>query len=302
MRQVMVRNARRKVYAETLDMFGGNIWAKIKDNGYATLKMRVVFNGDDGWEVTDEIGDTYVVKMEAHSCLCRAWDLTGIPCAHAMCIIRTTRMEVVDYVFHRYQKGIYRNTYSTTIKNGRPQTKRFGEEWEVMKGNKMTRKGRIMHCTLCRARDHRRPKCPELKKVSMPRRRVKVGVNASQQRQSNTNRAPSNVNQAPRNVNQVQSNVNQAPSNVNQGVNASQQSQSKSTGAAPKTVNTNASQQRRRAPTNAIKKASRRSPREYPSPKGNEKVGNIDQQIARRSPRQHGSRNQNVSCDETAIP
>ncbi|KAJ4837182.1 hypothetical protein Tsubulata_043720 [Turnera subulata] len=209
MRQVMVRNARRKVYAETLDMFGGNIWAKIKDNGYATLKMRVVFNGDDGWEVTDEIGDTYVVKMEAHSCLCRAWNLTGIPCAHAMCIIRTTRMEVVDYVFHRMED----HRPSASEKNGR---------------------------------------------------------------------APSNVNQAPRNVNQVQSNVNQAPSNVNQGVNASQQSQSKSTGAAPKTVNTNASQQRRRAPTNAIKKASRRSPREYPSPKGNEKVGNIDQQIARR--------------------
>ena len=57
----------------------------------------VRFNGDAGYEV--DLGeDHFSVNLEDKRCTCRRFDLSGIPCAHAICAIRDLKANVKDYV------------------------------------------------------------------------------------------------------------------------------------------------------------------------------------------------------------
>ncbi|XP_010481110.1 PREDICTED: uncharacterized protein LOC104759946 [Camelina sativa] len=59
-----------------------------------------------------EFGIGYSVSLNKRECACRKWDLTGIPCRHAVCAIRELNLEVEDYISDYYLsekwKGIYR--------------------------------------------------------------------------------------------------------------------------------------------------------------------------------------------------
>ncbi|KAK8544859.1 hypothetical protein V6N13_003419 [Hibiscus sabdariffa] len=56
------------------------------------------WNGAQGFEVVCS-GDVLVVNLEHWSCSCRTWDLTGIPCAHAIAAILWKKDDVNDYVY-----------------------------------------------------------------------------------------------------------------------------------------------------------------------------------------------------------
>ncbi|XP_075076410.1 uncharacterized protein LOC142163059 [Nicotiana tabacum] len=49
-------------------------------------------NGKFGYEVREE-GDTHTINMAMKRCTCRGWDLTGIPCPHAIKAIQYKKMD-----------------------------------------------------------------------------------------------------------------------------------------------------------------------------------------------------------------
>jgi len=64
-----------------------------------------IWHGDSEYSqfsITDGT-DTYAVNLIARSCACRKWDLSGIPCAHAITVIFYNQANPDDYVAHWYR-------------------------------------------------------------------------------------------------------------------------------------------------------------------------------------------------------
>ncbi|KAL2924823.1 Antiviral helicase SKI2 [Bienertia sinuspersici] len=59
--------------------------------------------------------DILSVDLEARSCTCRRWDLTGIPCCHAVSSIFFCHRNAEDYVAHWYTKDTYARSYTVSI-------------------------------------------------------------------------------------------------------------------------------------------------------------------------------------------
>jgi len=51
-----------------------------------------MWNGDDHYEVRGPTGFSCVVDMKKRSCACRKWDITGMPCKHAVAAIWNRNM------------------------------------------------------------------------------------------------------------------------------------------------------------------------------------------------------------------
>ncbi|KAL6199798.1 hypothetical protein ACLB2K_029580 [Fragaria x ananassa] len=60
-------------------------------------------------------GSKYVVDLQRRTCACRRWNLTGIPCKHAISAIHFMREKLEDYIDACYLKKTYLATYSHTI-------------------------------------------------------------------------------------------------------------------------------------------------------------------------------------------
>ncbi|XP_074323846.1 uncharacterized protein LOC141660755 [Apium graveolens] len=138
------------------------------------------------------------VDLENGSCDCRMYDLTGIPCHHAIAAIHSRRQEPLDYVSEYYKRDKYLATYKFSLEamkgeeywdfhstetmlppdipkklRGRPKKMRRREEWEGGSRSQATpspgvllqrfTNKRVMHCSNCRLPGHRVSKCPTKK-------------------------------------------------------------------------------------------------------------------------------------------
>ncbi|XP_058766723.1 uncharacterized protein LOC131640331 [Vicia villosa] len=75
------------------------------------------WSGDDDlaiYGVTNG-NETYVVNLKEHTCACRKWQLTGIPCSHAITCIWQTKRNPEVYVSNYYSKSTFKNTYSHIV-------------------------------------------------------------------------------------------------------------------------------------------------------------------------------------------
>jgi hypothetical protein len=73
-----------------------------------------VYAGDGFYEITDK-QKQYVVNQVTRTCGCRQWDMTGIPCAHAMCAIWLDGGEPMDYVSHWYTVDMLKKAYEPIV-------------------------------------------------------------------------------------------------------------------------------------------------------------------------------------------
>lgn len=124
-------------------------------------------------------------------CSCREWDLTGIPCSHAIWAIKAAKKDPKTFSSDRFHKskylasyehaiqplggkkfyicGIYESLEPPSIKKtvGRPKVVRIRGANESINGktsSKLPRKlhsrsGVMLHCTICRFEKHNRSKC-----------------------------------------------------------------------------------------------------------------------------------------------
>ncbi|XP_074283786.1 uncharacterized protein LOC141608324 [Silene latifolia] len=59
--------------------------------------------------------DEVKVDLVKRTCTCKKWDLTGIPCSHAVAAIFDRHGQAEDYVYDMYKKEAYMNAYNGSI-------------------------------------------------------------------------------------------------------------------------------------------------------------------------------------------
>ena len=91
-----------------------------EDNMLASRGCSIHFNGDDSYEVIDG-NDRHVVYIDRRQCTCRAWDLTGIPCPHAIAALIHANIDPVSVISRFYHRESYLAAYRVKFKPCRGQ-------------------------------------------------------------------------------------------------------------------------------------------------------------------------------------
>lgn len=145
-----------------------------------------------------KLNEGYGVNLETHKCTCRLWDLTGIPCIHAIATYGYLKQDPADGVSKWLTKEAWQNTYAFFIKpvGGqsmwakstlpppmppkkrkmpcRPKLKRIRHPSEVNESNtqRVSRTGRTMTCSNCYRKGHNKKGCTS-EKVDPPPKEIR---------------------------------------------------------------------------------------------------------------------------------
>ncbi|GJR31244.1 transposase, MuDR, plant [Tanacetum coccineum] len=146
---------------------------------------KVIASGQTSFEVRNGY-EGFKVNERARTCTCRGWQLSGIPCVHGIAAIYFLHKDPENYVSQWYNKEVFVSAYnhfiqpmngmdqwpSTTYQKplppikrrmpGRPPHKRKRDAMEDDGGNRtrISRKGQIGHCFLCKKPGHNQRSCP----------------------------------------------------------------------------------------------------------------------------------------------
>lgn len=124
----------------------------------------------------------YVVNLTEKTCSCNAWQISGIPCKHAVVAIWNKVDEPEQYVSDYFRSGTYMKAYQYLLEplNGpqewpqsdtiviapalkkvqnRPKTKRRLQVGEVSKSGKLKKTGTRMSCSACGIVGHNKRGC-----------------------------------------------------------------------------------------------------------------------------------------------
>ncbi|CAI9290457.1 unnamed protein product [Lactuca saligna] len=132
--------------------------------------------------------DGSAVDLNNNTCGCRSWQVSGIPCVHAVAAISYLNRNVEDYVEPWFHTTMFLTCYNHTINPlngssmwpeapymkplppqkrrlpGRPTLKRKKDQSEMeSKGKRrhtISKAGSVNRCTICRERGHNRSTCP----------------------------------------------------------------------------------------------------------------------------------------------
>ncbi|XP_049368004.1 uncharacterized protein LOC125832858 [Solanum verrucosum] len=146
---------------------------------------KVEFNRDWGYEVSDG-EDIYTVNPEQKKCTCKIWDLSGIPCRHAIKALTQKKVDSITEMHWWYSKEAYMLTYKYKMQPvrgqkfwkvdpssamlppdvvkqlGRPKMNRNREPDEARKRKgewSQSRKGTQMTCSNCGESNHNVRSC-----------------------------------------------------------------------------------------------------------------------------------------------
>lgn len=81
--------------------------------------------GEVGGVSKDLVPWRFIVDLEKRECTCRGWQLTGLPCVHAISFIGTRRIALEDYVHPYYSVQMFKKAYASAVP---PMPGK--EEWE----------------------------------------------------------------------------------------------------------------------------------------------------------------------------
>ena len=111
-------NLRKKIAQKMEGKILPHIITKLKDQS-KNLDIDVVTSSPDGIaEVTAREGSSYrfVVNLKERTCSCRAWEVSGLPCKHAIAFITSIPGEKIeDHVDNYYSIQMFRAAYEGKI-------------------------------------------------------------------------------------------------------------------------------------------------------------------------------------------
>ncbi|XP_004303589.1 PREDICTED: uncharacterized protein LOC101315165 [Fragaria vesca subsp. vesca] len=164
-------------------------------------------------EVDSIGGGRYMVDLQRRKCACRRWDLTGIPCKHAVSAINFMRQKPEGYVDACYLTKTYMDIYPHTVtpvngmdmwmptneqailppqynrQPGRPKTKRNKEasERNTEGGLKLGRVQKSLRCRNCGTLGHNIKTCHK----HLPPKTSAAHGTGTKKRRLNSGEAPS---------------------------------------------------------------------------------------------------------------
>ena len=81
-----------------------------------TVGFQELFNEDTGYEIKK--GDdthAHTVCLDKNTCTYRAWDISSIPCQHAICSLVHNKQEPMDHISRFYHIDMYIAAYQFKI-------------------------------------------------------------------------------------------------------------------------------------------------------------------------------------------
>ncbi|XP_010521299.1 PREDICTED: uncharacterized protein LOC104800229 [Tarenaya hassleriana] len=184
-RQTMARIAKRSKDAEKcITEFSPKAMSELEQSRDRSRHCLVIPSGHGRYEVL-EFGISYAVNLSGNSCACRKWDLTGIPCQHALSIINERQENISRFISTYHSKANWVATYAGNILpvNGEPlwkktlkfpigvpedkrmpgRPKKFNRKKDPhespRKSGQMTRHGRKITCKRCQQVGHNSKTC-----------------------------------------------------------------------------------------------------------------------------------------------
>ena len=134
------------------------------------------------WQVSRGVESSYAVDLDAKTCGCRRWDMTGIPCSHAISAIFKSKQKPEGFIHDFFKKPMYLEAYKPVIypvpsqdqwtkthtcdihppvfriEKGRHQSKRRKGKFEVLEPKDTSRMATIT-CSNCKFLGHRYTSC-----------------------------------------------------------------------------------------------------------------------------------------------
>ena len=137
-----------------------------------------VFPSGGGVFSVKDKDEIHVVDINVSRCDCRRWQLTGIPCSHAIACFREDDIIPEDRVHECYSINTYLKAYGYNImpvrdkqhwekmngvevhppiyekKIGRPKKSRKKAPMDLKGSTKLCKHGATMHCSICKSAEH----------------------------------------------------------------------------------------------------------------------------------------------------
>ncbi|KAL6578846.1 hypothetical protein OROMI_009062 [Orobanche minor] len=95
--------------------FGHRVLAALEDSITNSRDCYSMWCNDMNFEVNGTRGGT-IVNLTAWTCTCRAWQLNGIPCCHAVSAITSLRRDPEDYIYECLKGETYLKCYEHMLK------------------------------------------------------------------------------------------------------------------------------------------------------------------------------------------
>ena len=184
-RQVMVRIHENRSKADRwTGLICPNTFRKISTYIRVSGFCHALSNGANCFEVTHN-GHRFTVNLNDRTCSCRFWQLSDLPCPHAISCIYFCSKQLDEFIAPCYYVSEYKKTYEHCMQPvegrtswpisdrerplppkyvkmpGRPKKERkreVGEKKKPAKG-KMSKKGTIIRCRKCKGIGHNRSTC-----------------------------------------------------------------------------------------------------------------------------------------------
>ena len=112
---VMTRVACRKHWCENLQQDICPRILKKLDKGKNQARWWQASAATNGLYSVKHGSEGFVVNIIAQTCTCRAWELSGIPCAHALAVMREENMNPIQFIDDCYSSECLRKTYAHTL-------------------------------------------------------------------------------------------------------------------------------------------------------------------------------------------
>jgi hypothetical protein len=163
------------------------IQVKVDKAGVKASECLLLYAGEGKYEVNYR-QQKFVVNLREKTCGCKKWDITGIPCHHAISAILHEGRKIEDYVDHCYTIEKYRKSYEPIIHPvpsmeqwtrtqydpvdppferchpGRPKRMRRRDPSEPRNPFRFSKVGTNIKCSSCNKFGHNSRTCPLAKK------------------------------------------------------------------------------------------------------------------------------------------
>nr|XP_025625533.1 uncharacterized protein LOC112717809 [Arachis hypogaea] len=168
---------------------------KVEKQADASGKWVSTYAGHDKYEVTSIHGgkEKFIVDLKTHECSCRKFQLSGIPCAHAMTCITKMCFNVDNFVANCYKKATYSECYHIGHdKRTYPKKRKVAATASANKVAGSTRASRIISSTIFStisstiSNQASKKSHPASKKTTMSRPKRKLSANDVSSQHSQT--------------------------------------------------------------------------------------------------------------------